>query len=67
MGHTEAIAMGQWSVDRDGSTFAITAEPGSGVVTFEVTQPFHADVTTAQEIRLLMGAAIGTAQGEQQP
>lgn len=61
--------MGTWSesVKRGDSVFAITTEPGSGTVTFEVTQPFVADVNTAQEIRLLMGSAIGTAQGEQQP
>lgn len=52
-------------MERDGSVFAITTEPGSGVVSFEVTQPFRADLDTAEEIRLLIGSAIGTAQSDQ--
>lgn len=60
-------SVGTWSgsVKRGDSVFAITAEPGSNEATFEVTQPFRADLDTLEEIRLLIGSAIGTAQSEQ--
>jgi hypothetical protein len=55
----------QSRVERDGQAVTIDAVPGSREVMLDITPagiPFTADVTTAEEIRSLLGAAIATAQ-----
>jgi hypothetical protein len=63
----EAI-VGEWSVDRNGTRWTVWAEPGSGEVSTLITPPgpFVVDVDTAQEMRLLLFAAINTAQDQKQ-
>ncbi len=59
--------MGEWSVVRGDVRWAASSEAGSGEVTMSITPPgpFPMDVGTAEEIRLMLGSAIGTARGTQ--
>lgn len=60
--------MGERDVVRGDKRWSVASEPGSGEVIMSITPPgpFPMDIDTAEEVRLLFGAAIGTARGERQ-
>jgi hypothetical protein len=64
--------MGTWTVDGDDSTTTVAAEPGTPVeLTLgtllgdsTITATARLTVEQAEELRTVLGAAIGVAQGE---
>lgn len=62
--------MTKWIVARSGSELTITAELGSGLVSFDIApagKPFLTDPDTIEEIRVKLGSANGVAQGALDP